>query len=78
MARHHYKDSRIEVAKKRRDGVSMPLSLMFEADFVLDLTTFRVLKHRLGDREGMTPLRAAEWLTEYLDDPLSRVLLLVD
>ncbi len=52
--------------------------LVMEADFVLDLTTFRVHKHRYGYTEKLTPSEAAEWLTYYLNTPNSHVLLLTD
>lgn len=56
---------------------SLPLNLVREADFILDLVTFRVLKHRYGSY-SVTPQEAANWLTEYLDNPYSRILLLID
>lgn len=63
----------LEVASKR----SMLTRWRREADFVFDLTTFKVLKHRYDVCE-MTPQQAHEWLTFYLEQPHIRILLLVD
>jgi hypothetical protein len=52
--------------------------LVYQADFILDLTTFKALKHRCGGAEDLTPTEVAAWLTHYLDTPHSRVLLLTD
>ncbi len=78
----------IEIAKKSHvpsahilamitSGQGGGTRLAMEADFILDLTTFKVHKHRYGYGD-LTPEKAAEWLTYYLNAPNSRVLLLTD
>lgn len=70
-------EHQIEVTR-RRSIMNLPLNLMREADFILDLVTFKVMKNRYGLTSGMKPKEAAEWLTEYLRDPDARILLLTD
>ncbi len=69
-------EKQIEVTK-RKSLMHLPFNLLREADFVLDLTTFKILKHRWGGHSA-SPEQAAWWLTEYMKDPLARILLLVD
>jgi hypothetical protein len=69
-------EQQIEVTK-RRGIMHLPLNLMREADFILDLVTFKVMKNRYGHRD-LTPQQAYEWLNEHLRDPDSRILLLTD
>lgn len=58
-------------------GTSNLTRLAYQADFILDLTTFKVVKHRYGDYM-MTPKQAHDWLTYYLTQPNMRILLLTD
>lgn len=51
--------------------------LRYEADFILDMMTFKVLKNRWGNI-ACSPVEAAAWLAEFLGDPCARILLLVD
>ena len=57
---------------------SSSLRLAYQADFIIDLTNFKVLKHRYGNADDLTPVEAAEWLTYYIEKPYTRVLLLTD
>lgn len=72
----------IEVTRKNGNGPFLRygsgVRLAFQADFILDLTTFKASKHRYGSAGDLTPTEAAEWLTFYLDQPNMRVLLLTD
>lgn len=64
----------IETCSKR----SVSTFWKHEADFILDLTTFKVLKHRYG-RDSVSPEEAYKWLTYYLEQPATmRILLLTD
>lgn len=74
----YFKDSMVEVAKRgNRHFPGSPLSLFFEAEFILDLVTFKVMKHRY-DITDCTPQQAHAWLTEYLEAGDTKILLLVD
>jgi len=80
MARHWQNGQQIEVQKRgSRGGVGGPGSIMLhhEADFIFDMTTFKVLKNRHGTHE-LTPLEGCLLLGELLNDPHSRILLLTD
>lgn len=68
--------NQIEVTK-RKSVMHLPLNLYREADFILDLVTFKVLKNRYGHCD-LAPESAAAWLNEHLRDPDARILLLVD
>lgn len=72
---------KVHTPKREPNGsvtlLGISVALMHEADFVLDLLTFKVHKHRYGDRM-MTPQQAHEWLTFYLEQPNMRILLLTD
>lgn len=73
----HFTNGNIEVAKKSRNGLTYaPLNMMFEADFCLDLITFRVLKNRSG-KHNLSPEEAYKELCRCLERG-ERVLLLTD
>ena len=61
---------------ERRNWAQIPMSYTREADFILDLTTFKVLKHRYGGAYDVNPGQAAQWLSAYLEMPDVRILLL--
>lgn len=62
VVKRYYEDCNIEVhSRQKRAGLQFMPGPMFEADFVLDLTTFKVLKNRYGDHNA-TPDQAYELL----------------
>jgi len=52
-------------------------SIHLEADFIFDMTTFKILKNRWGVCD-MTPLEGYCLLAQILDDKHARILLLTD
>ena len=71
----------IEVAKRNCFGrISGPGSMLMsydEADLVFDMTTFKIVKNRLGTLD-LTPKQAWATLSECIEHEDTRILLLVD
>lgn len=62
----------IEVAQHNSSAVLLP----HQADFVFDMTNFRVLKNRFGSCD-LTPQQACDTLSECVEHGDTRILLLV-
>ena len=79
MSRGWQNGQQIEVYARRskQARLSAPNELLWGADFVFDLLTFKVVKNRFGNLD-LTPMEGCLLLSDLLNDPHSRILLLTD